>query len=63
MGDRGLGNLTNNGKNYIFTRDEHKNYQGKDDEIGIECSIYGGEQECIENFGGKARRKETTRKT
>jgi hypothetical protein len=25
--------------------------------------IMGGEEECIEDIGGKARRKETTRKT
>jgi hypothetical protein len=27
------------------------------------CSANGGEEECIEGFGVKARRKETTRKT
>jgi hypothetical protein len=27
------------------------------------CSTNGGEKECIEDIGGKARRKETTRKT
>jgi hypothetical protein len=27
------------------------------------CTIHGREEECIQGFGGKARRKETTRKT
>jgi hypothetical protein len=27
------------------------------------CSMNGGEEECIEDNGGKARRKETTGKT
>jgi hypothetical protein len=25
--------------------------------------MHGGEEDCIEDFGGKARRRETTRKT
>jgi hypothetical protein len=29
--------------------------------MGRACSTNGGEEECIEDFGGKARRKETTR--
>jgi hypothetical protein len=28
-----------------------------------ECSKHGGREECILNFGEKARRRETTRKT
>jgi hypothetical protein len=32
------------------------------DAISKACSMYGGEEECIYDFGGKARRKETTRK-
>jgi hypothetical protein len=28
-----------------------------------EHSMNGGEEECIQGFGGKARRKEITRKT
>jgi hypothetical protein len=31
--------------------------------MGREFSTNGGEEECIWNFGGKAIRKETTRKT
>jgi hypothetical protein len=29
----------------------------------VACIGGGGEQECIQGFGGKAKRKETTRKT
>jgi hypothetical protein len=31
--------------------------------MGGACGTYGGEEECIEDIGGEARRKETTRKT
>jgi hypothetical protein len=31
--------------------------------MGGACSTNGGEEECIEDFGEKAGRKETTRKT
>jgi hypothetical protein len=31
--------------------------------MGKECSTNGGEEECMLNIGGKARMKETTRKT
>jgi hypothetical protein len=31
--------------------------------MGRACSTNGGEAECIEDIGGKARRKETTRNT
>jgi hypothetical protein len=31
--------------------------------MGIACSMNGGEDECIHDFGGKATKKETTRKT
>jgi hypothetical protein len=34
----------------------------KGDEMGRACSTNGGEAECIKDFGGNARRKETTRK-
>jgi hypothetical protein len=27
------------------------------------CSTNGGDEECIQDIGGRARRKETTRKT
>jgi hypothetical protein len=33
------------------------------DEMGGACSTNGGEEECIQDIGGKARRKETTGKT
>jgi hypothetical protein len=32
-------------------------------EMGGPCSTNGGEEECVWIIGGKARRKETTRKT
>jgi hypothetical protein len=31
--------------------------------MGRACSTNGKEEECIKDFGGKAERKETTRKT
>jgi hypothetical protein len=31
--------------------------------MGTVCSTNGEEEECIEDTGGEARRKETTRKT
>jgi hypothetical protein len=31
----------------------------KEDEMDRACNTNGGEEDCIENFGGKARRKET----
>jgi hypothetical protein len=37
--------------------------QVKEYEMGRACSTKGGKDECIEGFGGKARRKETPRKT
>jgi hypothetical protein len=30
--------------------------------MGRACSTHGGEEKCIEHFGGKTRRNETTRK-
>jgi hypothetical protein len=30
---------------------------GKEGDIGKACSTHGGEEECTENFGGKARNK------
>jgi hypothetical protein len=35
----------------------------KKDEMGRACIMNGREKECIEDIGGKARRKDTTRKT
>jgi hypothetical protein len=31
--------------------------------MGRACNTNGGDEECIQDIGGKARRKETTRKT
>jgi hypothetical protein len=39
------------------------NYQVKEDKMGRACTTNGGEEDRIQDFGGKARRKETTRKT
>jgi hypothetical protein len=39
------------------------NDQVKENETDRACSTNGGEEERIEDIGGKARRKETTRKT
>jgi hypothetical protein len=41
----------------------NKNDQVKEDEISRACSMYGGEEECIQGFGRKVRRKETIMKT
>jgi hypothetical protein len=37
--------------------------QVKEDEMDRACSLHGGEEECIQGFGGNARREETSRKT
>jgi hypothetical protein len=37
--------------------------QVEEGEIGRERSMHGREEECLQGFGRKARRKETTRKT
>jgi hypothetical protein len=34
-----------------------------EDEMGRACSLNWGEEECMYNIDGKARRKDTTRKT
>jgi hypothetical protein len=39
------------------------NDQVKEDELGRECGTNGGEEECIQDIGGKSRRKETIGKT
>jgi hypothetical protein len=31
--------------------------------MGMELSMHGGEDKCINDFGGKAKRKEIARKT
>jgi hypothetical protein len=33
------------------------------DEMGRVCNMNGGEEECVQVIGGKARKKETIRKT
>jgi hypothetical protein len=38
------------------------NEQVKEYEMGRASSMYGREAQCIQEFGGKARRKKTTRK-
>jgi hypothetical protein len=35
----------------------------KEDEMSRACSTNRGEEECIQDIGGKARKEETTRKT
>jgi hypothetical protein len=35
----------------------------KEYEMGRACGMHGGEEECIKDFGGKARRNKTSRKT
>jgi hypothetical protein len=44
----------------------HKKYierSSHEDEMGKPCSTRGGVEECIQDFGGKGRRKETIMKT
>jgi hypothetical protein len=41
----------------------NQNDQVKEDEMGRACSTNREEAECIQDIGGKARRKETARKT
>jgi hypothetical protein len=36
--------------------------QIKENEVGGTCNMYGKGEESVHGFGGKARRKETTRK-
>jgi hypothetical protein len=35
----------------------NQNDKIKDYEMSMACSMHGGEEECIQDFGGKARRK------
>jgi hypothetical protein len=35
----------------------------KENEVGGACGTYGRGEESVQGFGGKAQRKETTRKT
>jgi hypothetical protein len=41
----------------------NQNDQVKEDEMGRACSTNGGEEECMSDIGGKARRNETIKKT
>jgi hypothetical protein len=38
-------------------------YSSKEDEVGGACSPNGGIKKCVQVIGGKARGKDTTRKT
>jgi hypothetical protein len=40
-----------------------KSSQVKANEVGGKCGTHGRGEKCVEDFGGKARRKETTGKT
>jgi hypothetical protein len=53
-----LGMESNSFSMYIRNNDQVKN-----DEMGVACSRNGGQEECIQDIGGKARRRETTGKT
>jgi hypothetical protein len=55
-------NLQEVGENCIMTIFITCN-QAREDEMGRACITNGGEEVCIKDIGGKARRKETTRKT
>jgi hypothetical protein len=37
--------------------------KSEEDDMGRACSTYGVEDKCMDDIGGKARKKETTRKT
>jgi hypothetical protein len=47
----------------LHNEELHKADQVKEDEVGGTCGTHGRGQESVEGFGGKARKKETTRKT
>jgi hypothetical protein len=38
-------------------------YQMKEDELGWECSEYGGDEKCLQNFDWKTVREETAWET
>jgi hypothetical protein len=52
-----------NEEHHVILAKDNQNDQVKEDEIGTACSTNGSEDECIYDIGGKARMKETTRKT
>jgi hypothetical protein len=41
----------------------NQNDKVEEDEMSRACSTHGIEEECVQDFGGKSRRKETTGKT
>jgi hypothetical protein len=47
----------------VLLTKHYYNDQDKEDEMCRACSMNGGGKKCIYDIGGKARRKETTRKT
>jgi hypothetical protein len=44
-------------------RKYNRSDQVKEDEMGRACNTDGGEEEFMQGFGGKERRKESTKKT
>ena len=52
-------------KNFMVCAILHQIFYGKikKNEISGACSTYGGEERCIQDFGGEFRGKETTCKT
>jgi hypothetical protein len=46
-----------------FHLEYNLNDQVGKEEMGRACNTNGGEEECIQDIGGKARKKETTGKT
>jgi hypothetical protein len=46
----------------VFTK-YNQNDQGNEDEMAMACSMHRREEKCLQVFGKKGRRKETTRKT
>jgi hypothetical protein len=47
----------------VLINNYNYNEEVKEEEMGKEISTHGREEEYIQGFGGKARRKENTRKT
>jgi hypothetical protein len=57
-----VGNFTILSSLVLFVKHNY-NYQVMEDEIDRACNTHGEKEERIYGFGGKARRKQTTRKT
>jgi hypothetical protein len=47
----------------VFFAEYNWSDQVKEDEKGRACKTHGGKEQCLQEFVGKARRKEATRKT